>query len=125
MRSEIPAIVLLVITGYCCTRIEHGRTVSVRINGNCSMCEATIEEAAAMDGAVRLDWDRTTRVAQLTYDTTRTTVAAVLDRVAAAGYDTERSLAPDGAYDKLPLCCRYQRTGDDIRPPRPNEQSNH
>lgn len=97
-----------------CSSVKNPRTETVRINGNCGMCEATIEEAGLQKGLSEVDWDKVSRDAVVTYDSTRTTADAVLRRIAEAGYDNQAYLAPDAVYDKLPVCCHYERTGKRI-----------
>lgn len=95
----------------CNGKISHSKTVTLKINGNCEMCKETIENAANKKNVVDLVWNQDTKVATMTYDTTTTNIDEVLKRVAYAGYDNERFLAPDDAYNKLPGCCQYERTG--------------
>lgn len=97
------------VTG-CQAQVRNTRTAAVTITGNCGMCEATIEKAAFVKGEATADWDKDTKRALLTFDSTRTNADAILQRIAQAGYDNERYLAPDAAYAALPECCRYERT---------------
>jgi copper chaperone CopZ len=92
------------------SRIDHAQTVTVRIDGDCPMCERTIEKVGFVKGEAAVDWDVDAKTAVITFDSTRTTMDAVLQRIAQAGYDNERYLAPKEAYDKLPGCCQYERT---------------
>lgn len=99
--------------------IANSSTVSIEINGDCGMCEKTIERAGTVEGESALDWDVDTHVAVITYDSTRTDLDAILLRVAKAGYDNERYPAPNEAYDGLPGCCQYERKA--LRKEEPNE----
>ena len=108
-----------------CGSIANERTATVMINGNCSMCEETIETAADVDGLSMADWDKTTRKAVITYDSTRTSAQAVLQRIAAAGYDNQEFVADDAAYENLPMCCQYDRTGTAIATPDPKDARKH
>jgi copper chaperone CopZ len=105
----------------CGSTVDNARVATVMVNGNCGMCEETIEAAVPDDGLAEVDWDRKTRLALVTFDSTRTTLDAVLKQVAQAGYDNERWTAPDAAYDELPHCCHYKRTGTAISAPKPSE----
>ncbi len=105
------------LLGACGPTVDNARVASMLVNGNCSMCEETIEEAVT-DGIAEVDWDRKTRIAVVTYDSTRITLDRVLLKVAQAGYDNERWSAPDTVYDKLPHCCQYTRTGTHITAPK-------
>ncbi len=94
----------------CSAQIKNSRTVNVRIDGDCGMCEKTIERVGTVKGESAVDWDVDTHMASVTYDSMRTDLDVVLQRVAQAGYDNERFLAPKEAYSKLPGCCQYERT---------------
>ena len=103
-----------------CGSIENERIAAVTINGNCGMCQKTIEKAALVPGVAEAEWDRKTRKATIRYDSTRTSAGAVLQRIANAGYDNERFVAPDAAYAALPECCQYDRAGTNIPSPDAN-----
>ena len=90
--------------------LKNARTVTVHVNGDCGMCEKTIEKAAFVKGEATADWDVDAKTARITYDSVRTNLDAVLKRIAQAGYDSEQYLAPDAAYGALPGCCQYDRT---------------
>ncbi|MBS1580607.1 MAG: DUF3347 domain-containing protein [Bacteroidetes bacterium] len=109
-KAILLSLPLLAFLPSCNAQIKHARTATVRIDGNCGMCEATIEKAADVKAEAHADWDKDTKQAVIVLDTTRTTLDAVLRRIANAGYDNERYLAPDAAYAGLPACCRYERS---------------
>lgn len=106
----LPALLATAVLMGCASQIHNARTVAVHITGNCGMCEKTIEQAALVKGVASANWDKDSKMADLTWDSTRTTEDAVLRRIAEAGYDNERYLAPDAAYAALPACCQYERT---------------
>lgn len=81
----------------------------VKVNGNCGMCKTTIEKAGNVKGESEVVWDKKTKTATLSFDSTKTSEAAILKRIALAGYDNEQFLAPAAVYEKLPGCCRYDR----------------
>lgn len=85
------------------------KTEAVRVLGNCGMCETAIENAAKVKKISKADWNETSKMATITYDSNKTNLDAVLKNIALAGYDNEKYLAPDAAYNKLPDCCRYKR----------------
>jgi len=94
----------------CKGQLKNTRTLNVKIDGDCGMCEKTIERVGTVKGESDLDRDVDTHIAKVTFDSTRTDLDAILQRVAQSGYDNERFLAPKEAYDKLPGCCQYDRT---------------
>ncbi|MBP8878896.1 MAG: hypothetical protein KBG86_12680, partial [Flavobacteriales bacterium] len=94
--------------------IKNAKTISLRIDGDCPMCETRIEQVAFVKNEAEVDWVVETHMARVTFDSTRTDLDAIMQRVAHAGYDNELYLAPKQAYDKLPGCCQYERT---LQPP--------
>lgn len=90
--------------------IKNAKNVAVRIDGDCDMCKARIDKVGSVKGEATVVWDTDAKTALVTFDSTRTDLDAILQRVAHAGYDNERYLAPKEAYEKLPGCCQYERT---------------
>ena len=126
MRTLNVLISLLVATLLAsCGSIDNAATTTVLINGNCGMCEETIETAADVDGLSMADWEKTTRNAVITYDSTRTSTHAILQRIATAGYDNQEFVADDAAYENLPMCCQYDRTGTAIATPDHKDAHTH
>lgn len=109
-RTIFFSLGLIALFTACQAQVNNARTETVAISGNCGMCEKTIEQAAFVKREASAEWDKDTQRATLIYDSTRTDVDAILQRIAHAGYDNERYLAPDKAYAALPACCRYDRT---------------
>lgn len=105
----IIAIPTLFLSSSCDGQIKNAKTVTVKIDGNCDMCEKAIESAANQKKTASLDWNKDTKQAIVTYDESKTSPDEILKRVALAGYDNEKFLAPDDAYAALPGCCKYDR----------------
>lgn len=99
----------LLLATACNGQIKNTKSITVNIDGNCEMCEKTIEKAANVKKTASLDWNKDTKHATLSYDSTKTNLDEILKRVAYAGYDNEKFLAPADAYAKLPGCCKYER----------------
>jgi len=109
------SVALLMIVSFsfflsCNAQIENARTETVKIYGNCGMCEKTIEKAGNLKKTAIVNWNKDTKIATVTYDTEKTNQAEILKRIALAGYDSDSFLAPNDAYNKLPECCRYERS---------------
>lgn len=109
LSNIVMAISLLLSFGACHAQIKNAKTESVKIYGNCGMCETSIEKAGSIKKIAEVDWNKDTKMATLTYDADRTNQDAILKRVALAGYDSDYFLAPDDAYAQLPACCQYER----------------
>ncbi|HLP63122.1 DUF3347 domain-containing protein [Flavobacterium sp.] len=103
------AITLLLSFTGCEAQISNAKTETVKIYGNCGMCEKTIEKAGNQKKIATVDWDKDTKMATITYDAKQTTKDAILKRIALSGYDSDTFLAPDDTYSKLPNCCQYDR----------------
>ena len=90
-------------------QINNAQTETVKIFGNCGMCETAIEKAANKKNISKAEWNEETKMATITFDSKKTNLDAVLKSIALAGYDSDKFLAPDPAYNKLSNCCKYDR----------------
>jgi copper chaperone CopZ len=108
--SKISAATILLFSfSSCNAQIKNAKTESVKIYGNCEMCEKTIETAGSVKKIANVDWNKDTKMATITYDSTKTNQDEILKRIALAGYDSDKFLAPDDVYSKLAGCCQYER----------------
>ena len=108
--TKIVAIILaMLIYTSGIAQIKNTKTETVKIAGNCDMCKTTIENAGNKKKVSKVEWNKDSKIATLTFDSKTTNPDEVLKRIALAGYDNEKYLAPDDAYAKLPECCRYER----------------
>lgn len=103
------AINVLLSTSACTAQIKNATTEQVKIYGNCGMCETTIEKAGNVNKVAKVDWNKDSKMASITFDTKKTNKDEIMKRIALAGYDSDSFLAPDGAYTKLDACCQYDR----------------
>lgn len=111
MKLIIMMMIILILQLFTTSnaQIRNKKTESVSIFGNCGMCEATIEEAGNRSRIAKVDWNKETKLATITFDTIKTNQDEILKRIALSGYDSEKYLAPNDAYAKLPECCKYER----------------
>lgn len=93
----------------CSAQIKNAKTETIKVYGNCGMCKTTIEKAGNSKNVSKVDWNKDTKMATITYDGTKTDKDAILKMIALAGYDSNNFLAPDAAYNNLPGCCKYER----------------
>lgn len=91
-------------------QIQNAKTEVVTVYGNCGMCENNIETAGNLKKLAKVDWDKDSKLATITYDTQKTNKDEILKRIALAGYDSDTFLAPDDVYNDLHGCCQYDRT---------------
>lgn len=103
------AIMALLSSTAINAQIKNTKTESVKIYGNCQMCEVTIERVGNVKNEAEVDWNKETKMATITYDANLTNPDEILKRIALAGYDSDQFLAPDKAYAMLSECCQYER----------------
>ena len=111
MSKILVATTVLLSFISCNAQIKNAKTETVKIYGNCSMCEKTIEKAGNKKNISKVDWNVDTKMASITYDAQKTSQDEILKRVALSGYDSDKFLAPDAVYNKLHGCCQYERVG--------------
>lgn len=109
IKKLLMAITLLLSITIGNAQIKNVKTETVKIFGNCGMCEATIEKAGSLNKVAKVDWNKDSKMATITYDSQKTNPDEILKRIALAGYDSEKFLAPDDVYDNLHGCCQYDR----------------
>lgn len=104
-------MVITVLLSYTITfaQIKNAKTETVKIYGNCDMCKTNIGKAGNLKNISSVEWNEETKMATLSYDAKKTNEDEILKRIALAGYDNEKFLAPDDAYNKLAGCCQYKR----------------
>lgn len=101
--------IIVVLSTSVNAQIKNAKTETVKVYGNCGMCETKIEKAGNIKNVVEVDWNKDTQIATVTYDVTKTNQDEILKRIALAGYDSDKFLAPNDVYNKLPGCCQYDR----------------
>ena len=93
----------------CNAQTKNQKTETVKIYGNCEICESTIEKAGNLKNQSIVDWNKETKFATISYDSLKTSKEEILKRIALAGYDSDTFLAPNDTYSNLPSCCQYER----------------
>jgi copper chaperone CopZ len=101
-------VVCVLINTACKTDIQHAKQVKSRIEGNCEMCEESIENAGNESGVSEISWNKHSKMARITFDQRKTNIRHILRKIANAGYDNEMFTAKERAYNALPSCCRYR-----------------
>lgn len=89
---------------------EQPKTETFKVYGNCGMCENAIEGSLKdVEGVEKADWDRETKMIEVTYDPEVISLTEIKKLIAEAGYDSDEVKATKEAYNKLPGCCHYER----------------
>jgi len=84
---------------------------TVKVWGNCEMCQKKIEGAAKDAGASSASWNSETKMLTVSYKEKKTSLSKIEEAIAGVGYDTQNFTASDEVYNKLPGCCQYDRKG--------------
>ncbi len=84
-------------------------TEKFEVSGNCAMCKKRIETAGKDAGAKSIEWDSSTGIATVTYDSSKNSLDKIKQGIAEAGHDTKEFRAPDATYEELHECCLYPR----------------
>lgn len=82
---------------------------TVKVSGNCEMCQSRIEKAAKAAGAASAKWNVESKVLSISYNPLKVSLSKIEKSVAAVGYDTEHEKSSADAYFNLPECCQYDR----------------
>jgi len=110
MQSIIVIAILLLAFGSLQAQEAKKKTETFKVYGNCGMCETRIEKAVkAIDGVSVADWDRDTKMIEVTFEESKTTLDKIHQAIADVGHDTDLKKAKDSTYDDLPGCCHYDR----------------
>ena len=110
MKTKILSLVTMFVLGTFAV-FAGNKTEKFNVKGNCGMCEKRIEKAAlSVDGVSSADWDKNTKQLEVAFDDSKTDVETVQKAIAKAGHDTGEFKAKDGVYNKLPDCCKYDRS---------------
>jgi len=109
MKTKVLSLVALLVMG-AFTVFAGNKTEKIKVSGNCGMCETRIEKAAkAVEGVSKADWNKETKVLEVTFDDTKASTDKVEKAVAKVGHDTPHYKADDEVYNNLPGCCHYDR----------------
>ena len=110
MKTKLLGLVVMFIFGtfmvFAGNKIE-----KIEVKGNCGMCEKRIEKAAlAVPGVSKADWNKETKKMEVVFDDSKTNLDKIEVAIAKVGHDTKNHKATTEVYDKLPGCCKYERT---------------
>ena len=102
-------IPVLLSTQHTHAQIKNAKTATVKVFGNTPAVKTIIEKEGKDGQFAKVDWNQTTKLAVVTYDSSKTSADEVLKRIALAGFDNEKFLAPDDAYIQLAKAEQYER----------------
>jgi cation transport ATPase len=110
MKTKVLSLVTLFMMG-AVSVFAGNKTEKFLVNGKCEMCEKRIEMAAlSLEGVSKADWNKETKMMEVSLDNSKTDVHKVEMAIAKVGHDTKMHKATDEAYNQLPSCCKYDRS---------------
>jgi periplasmic mercuric ion binding protein len=109
MKTKNLSLLTLLLFGVL-TVFAGEKTEKFKVYGNCGMCQSRIEKAAkSVDGVTTAEWDKETKILEVTFDDSKTDVDKIELALVEVGHDTENLKAKNSVYDELPGCCHYER----------------
>ena len=112
MKTRILSLAMIMGLSSLSLFANSDKTEKFEVAGNCGMCEARIEKAAeSVDGVSSANWDKETKMIEVTYNPEKSDIHKIHQAIAKAGHDTSMHKATDEVYNELPGCCKYDRMG--------------
>jgi copper chaperone CopZ len=91
-------------------KVNKNTKLSFEVTGNCEMCKKRIEKATfSVKGVKMANWDIPSNIISIIHDPSKAPVEIIQKAIARVGHDTPLEKADDDVYDKLPMCCLYER----------------
>jgi cation transport ATPase len=123
MKTKVLSLVTIFLLGSMVV-FAKDKSEKFLVNGKCEMCEKRIEMAAlSIDGVSKADWNKNTKMMEVTLNDSKTDVHKVEMAIAKVGHDTKMHKATDEAYNELPSCCKYDRSV--LEAPKEKEKYEH
>ena len=66
--SILLAVPGLLSTTFSATQINNAKTATIKVYGNCGICQTTIEKAGSKSKLYKTNWNIYTKMASITYD---------------------------------------------------------
>lgn len=108
MKKTILSFAFMMAVGMATSFAQEVTNTTFGVRGNCGMCKGTIEKAAnSVDGVTKAVWDVSKKKIDVSFDASKTNIAAIQKVISASGYDTEKTEADEAAYNNLHGCCQY------------------
>lgn len=112
MKNIVFGMVLLFVTFSSQAQEKKNKNAkyTIEVNGNCDICKKRIEKAAfSVAGVKSAVWNVETHQLTLILNEEKCSVLEVKKAIANVGHDTDEVKATSEVYDKLHMCCQYER----------------
>lgn len=113
--KSLKMIAALVFTMLGTAAFAQTKTDKIKVLGNCGMCKKRIETGLKDAAITSATWDKENKFLTVSYDSSKISNAAIQQKIAGLGHDTDKAKAKNEVYDKLPSCCKYDRTGKTVK----------
>jgi mercuric ion binding protein len=109
--NAIMAVCLMLFSiSFVSAQNSKNKTIEFKVAGNCGMCKKTIESSLkGKSGISSAVWNKDTKMMKVAYDPSKITEDQIHQKIADAGYDTDKKKASEKTYGALPGCCQYKR----------------
>lgn len=85
------------------------QTDTLKVSGNCGMCEKRIVGAVSVKGVKSAQWNMESQILTIKYDADKVTLDELEQKISKAGHDTPNYQADEKVYQSLHHCCQYTR----------------
>lgn len=112
MKNVLLGMMLLLVTFSVHSQEKKNKNAkyAIEVNGNCDLCKKRIEKAAfSVAGVKSAIWNIETHQLDLILNEEKCSVLDVKKAIANVGHDTDEVKATDETYNKLHMCCQYER----------------
>ena len=102
-------ILLTIIVLFTTLGFSQTKSQIIFVDGVCGMCEKRIESnCLATKGIKMAEWNKENRMLKVIFNEKKISLEEIHKKIASIGHDTKLETAPDEAYQKLDMCCKYR-----------------
>ncbi len=102
-------ILLTIIVLFTTLGFSQTKSQMIFVDGVCGMCEKRIESnCLATKGIKMAEWNKENRMLKVIFNEKKISLEEIHKKIASIGHDTKLETAPDEAYQKLDMCCKYR-----------------
>jgi len=112
MKSFKILTLLLIAFSFQAIGQKEVKTIEIKVDGICEMCETRIENALDVKGIKMAEWSHSTHICKIVYREDKISEDQIHHLINEAGHDTEKSKASDEAYANVHGCCKYREHED-------------
>ena len=101
-------ILMLVFSQVNAQKDSKWKTLNVKVEGVCGMCETRIENALDVKGIKFADWSNETKNCEIVYNSEKMSEEEIGKLLTAIGHDSDIAKATDEQYSTVHKCCKYR-----------------